>query len=107
MLYEYRVYEITPGRIADVHRRFAEIVLPTWEKHGIKPVGFFEPVVGTTPVIHYMLQWESMADREKKWGAFQADTEWHAKRAKTEENGPLVARITNSFWAPTKYSPMQ
>jgi hypothetical protein len=107
VLYEYRRYEIMPGRIADVHRRFAEITLKIWEKHGIKVVGFFEPVVGTTPEVHYILQWEDMADRERKWGAFQGDQEWLTQRAKTEENGPLVARITNSFWQPTRYSPMK
>ena len=32
------------------------------------------------------------------------DPEWLEKRAKTEENGPLVARISNSFLQPTSFS---
>ncbi len=51
-----------------------------------------------------MLQWDSLADREKKWNAFQADPEWHAKRAETEKNGPIVARVINSFLTPTSFS---
>jgi hypothetical protein len=107
MLYEYRRYEIMPGRAADLHRRFAEHTTKLFEKHGIRVVAFFEPLVGTLPELHYLLQWQDMAERERKWNAFQADPEWHAVRAKTEEHGPLVARIHNSFWQPTPYSPMQ
>jgi hypothetical protein len=33
----------------------------------------------------YMLQWESMADREKKWNAFFADPEWIEARADSEK----------------------
>ena len=52
----------------------------------------------------YLLAWESLADREKKWNAFQADPEWHTKRAQTEANGPIVAKVVNSFLQPTSFS---
>ena len=48
--------------------------------------------------------YESMADREKKWGAFSSDPEWHAKRAETEKNGPLVMTFSNQFLKPTSFS---
>ncbi len=48
-----------------------------------------------------------MADRERKWDAFQKDPEWVEGRAQSEVDGPLVARATNYFWRPTPYSPMQ
>jgi hypothetical protein len=51
-----------------------------------------------------LLQWESLADREKKWNAFQADPEWHTKRAETEKNGAIVARVENSILQPTSFS---
>jgi hypothetical protein len=54
-----------------------------------------------------MLQWESLADREKKWNAFGADPEWHAARAKTEEAGPIVANVKNFILGPTPYSSVQ
>ena len=107
MLYEYRRYEIVPGKLPEVHGRFAEVVMGFWEKHGIKVVGFWEAVVGGSNEIHYILQWENMADRERKWETFQSDREWLAARAKSEENGALVSRITNSFWRPTYYSPLK
>ncbi len=37
-----------------------------------------------------MLAWDSMAEREKRWGAFLADPEWVAVVAKTEKDGQLV-----------------
>ena len=54
--------------------------------------------------LHYLLKWESLADREKKWNAFQADPEWHTKRAETERNGPIVARVENYILQPTAFS---
>ena len=55
----------------------------------------------------YVLAYESLADREKKWGAFLADQERLAKFAETEKNGPLVRRLTAQILRPTAYSPMQ
>ncbi len=107
MLYEYRHYQAVTGKLPALHRRFAEITTRIWEKHGIRPVGFWEAVVGSSNELHYLLQWEDMADRERKWDAFQRDPEWQKARAETEVDGPLVARATNYFWRPTHYSPMK
>jgi len=104
MIYEFRRYEVVPGKLAQVHKRFAEVSLKFWEKHEIRPIGFWEPVIGTSNEVYYILQWESMADRERKWDSFQADPEWQAARAESEKDGPLVLRITNTFLKPTFYS---
>jgi NIPSNAP len=106
-LYEYRVYEVVPGRLPALNRRFQEITLNYFEKHGIGVVGFFEEVVGTTNELHYILRFDDLAHREKAWGAFQADEGWIRDRAETEKDGPIVARVRNRFWRPTPYSPMQ
>lgn len=104
MLYEYRRYEVTPGKLGALNKRFRDVTLPIWKKHGIRAVGFWEALVGTSNELHYILQWESMADREARWNAFQADASWQAAREASEEEGPLVQRLTNSFWRPTPYS---
>ena len=54
--------------------------------------------------VMYLLAWESMGERETKWGAFSTDPEWIEKRGKTEENGPLVQTFSNQFLKPTKFS---
>lgn len=106
MLYEYRVYEVMPGRMADLHRRFREITTRFFDRHGIRVVGFWEAAVGVNNELHYLLAFADMAEREKIWDAFQSDPEWQAARVETERSGPIVARIRNTFLRPTDYSPL-
>jgi hypothetical protein len=85
--------------------RFENVTLKLWEKHGIKQAGFFTTLVGeSNQELTYMLAWESLADRDKKWAAFQSDPEWIAARAKTEESGQIVGNIVNQLLVPTKFS---
>ncbi len=108
MLYELRTYHVTPGRLADLNRRFETVTTKIWEKHGIRQVGFWTAVIGESAnMLYYMLAWESLAEREKKWNAFATDPDWVAKRAETEKNGPLVQRLTNCILEPTSYSAMR
>lgn len=55
----------------------------------------------------YMLAWESLADREKKWNAFFYDPEWVQARADSEKDGPINAKVASSFLVPTKFSAIQ
>jgi hypothetical protein len=105
MIYELRVYHCVPGRLPDLLKRFDTITLKLWEKHGIHQAGFWTVLVGdSNQDLYYFLKWESLAEREKKFGAFGVDPEWLAARAKTEENGPIVASITNTLLTPTQFS---
>ncbi len=105
MLYELRIYECAPGRIAALHERFRNVTRKMFEKHQITVVGYWEDVIGESNRLVWIIRWESMADRETKWGAFSTDPEWLAARAKSEESGPIVARVRNSLMRPTDYSP--
>jgi len=105
MIYEMRVYRTVPNRLPNLLARFTDHTLRIWAKHGIRQAGFWTVLVGeSNQDLVYLVQWDSMADREKKWNAFQADPEWIAKRAETEKDGPIVSSITNSFLAPTSFS---
>ncbi len=105
MIYELRIYECVPGRLPDLNKRFSTITLKIWERHGIKQAGFWTTLIGESNMtLYYMLAWESLAERETKWNAFQADPEWHAARAETEKNGAIVAKVTNYILGPTPYS---
>jgi hypothetical protein len=108
MIYETRVYRCVPGRLPALLKRFETITLKIWERHGIKQAGFFTTLVGeSNQELTYILAWASMAERETKWNAFQADPEWIAARAKTEEDGQIVNNIVNQFLAPTSFSAMK
>jgi len=105
MIYELRIYHCVPGRLPDLLKRFDTITLKIWQRFGIEQAGFWTTLVGdSNQSLTYLLKFDSLADREKKWNAFQADPEWHAARAETEKNGPIVAKVANSFLAPTSFS---
>ncbi len=105
MIYELRVYHCVPGRLPALLKRFETITLGIWERHGIRQAGFWTVMVGdSNQDLYYLVEWESLAEREKKWGAFMADPEWIAKRAETERDGPIVASLSNSFLQPTAFS---
>ena len=108
MIYELRVYRCMPGRLPDLNKRFETVTLKIWEKHGIRPAGFWTVMVGeSNQDLYYLLEWKDLAERERVWGGFMADPEWLKARAETEKNGPIIANITNMILAPTAFSKMK
>jgi hypothetical protein len=105
MIYELRVYRCVPGRLPALLSRFQSHALPIWAKHGIRQAGFWTTLIGeSNQQLTYMLAWDSMAEREKRWGAFLADPEWIATRDETEKDGQLVQNISNELLLPTAFS---
>jgi NIPSNAP len=105
MIYELRVYRCLPGRLPALLKRFETTTTKLWEKHGIKQAGFFTTLIGeSNQELTYLLAWESLADREKKWTAFQADADWIAARAKSEADGQIVGNIVSQLLVPTAFS---
>lgn len=105
MIIELRVYHCAPGRLPALHARFENTTLAFWETYGIRQLGFFTTLVGASNhALTYMLEWDSLAERETRWGAFSSDPAWLAARAASERDAPIVERIENSFLVPTGYS---
>jgi hypothetical protein len=105
MIYEMRVYHCVPGKLPALLDRFQTITLAIWERFGIRQAGFWTTVIGeSNQQLVYLLAWESLAEREQKWGAFMADPEWQAKRAETEAQGPLLTHVSNQILQPTSFS---
>jgi hypothetical protein len=105
MIYEIRVYRCVPGRLPALLNRFQNITLKLWEKHGIRQAGFWTTLVGeSNQDLTYMLAWESLAERDQKWGAFSTDPEWISKRAETEKDGAIVLTLSNQLLMPTAFS---
>ena len=105
MIYETRVYRCLPGRLPALLKRFETTTLKLWDKHGIKQAGFFTTLVGeSNQELTYLLAWESLAEREKKWAAFQSDPDWIAARADSEKDGPILTHFSNSILQPTSFS---
>jgi hypothetical protein len=105
MIYELRVYHCLPGRLPALLKRFETMTLGIWEKHGIRQAGFWTVLIGeSNQDLYYLIQWESLAEREKKWNAFMSDPQWIAARNETEKDGPILASVSNSFLQPTSFS---
>ena len=108
MIHELRIYHCAPGRLPALNARFENVTLKFWQQHGIKQVGFWTTLVGASnQTLTYMLEWESLAQREQAWGAFSRDPAWLAARAASEAEAIIVERIENSFLVPTSYSAMK
>ncbi|MCK6453325.1 MAG: NIPSNAP family protein [Alphaproteobacteria bacterium] len=105
MIYELRIYHCAPGRLPALLQRFEKVTLGMWQKHGIRQAGFWTVAIGdSNHDLYYMLQWESLAEREKKWGAFMADPDWIKARAESERDGPILASVSNLILQPTAFS---
>jgi hypothetical protein len=105
MIYEYRLYTCLPGRLPALLKRFETATLKIWEKHGIKQAGFWTVLIGDgNNNLHYLLAWESLADREKKWAAFMADPAWISARAESERDGPILSNVMSMLLTPTSFS---
>src|ERR1700689_348586 len=108
MIYELRIYSCIPGKLPALLKRFEDHTLKIWDRHGIKAVGFWTVLVGEgNHDLYYVLVWESLADREKKWNTFQADAAWHKARDDSEKDGVLIANIKSSFLRPTTFSALK
>ncbi|HLJ62133.1 MAG TPA: NIPSNAP family protein [bacterium] len=106
MIYELRVYRCMPGRKADVLARFRDHTMGFFRKHGIHVSGFWETAVGDQDDLIYITRYDSWEDREKKWGAFQADPDWQRVRNETHARGWIVEHIKTALLTATDFSPV-
>ena len=105
MIYEMRIYRTVPGRLPTLLQRFEKVTLELWKKHGIRQAGFWTTLIGdSNHELTYLLAWESLAEREKKWTAFMGDPQWISARAESERDGPIIQNARNQILQPTAFS---
>ena len=106
MIYELRIYRCVPGRQPALLSRFENETLRIWEKHGIRQAGFWTTLIGkSSQEITYMLAWDSMAEREKRWGAFSPipnGSRWSPRRRRMASSSRTSAA---SCWRPPRFLP--
>ena len=106
MIYEYRRYVAAPGRMSDLLNRFREHTLKAFERNGFRVVGFWQPMIGNSSELHYMVAWEDLGERQRCWTTFRADPEWVRALTETEARGSLTTASYNEIWTPTDFSPL-
>jgi len=110
MIYEMRRYECTPGNLKNLHELMEVLAVPVFKKVGMTFVAAWKPEVGDDEnTLIYILAYADMGARQKAWKAFYEDQEWVTKRAELAKKygGPIVARSSAVFLAPTSYSPLK
>ena len=107
MIYELRTYEAAPGKMPELHARFRDHTLRLFERHGLDVVGFWTHAHGGwSDRLVYLMRFADLAERDRRWAAFQADEEWRRVRAESQREGALTTRIRSDILAPTDYSPL-
>ena len=108
MIYEMRRYRAMPGKLPALLARFDTRTLKIWERMGIRQLGFWTNVIGVGHLeLFYVLVWESMDERQRKWDAFATDSEWLEALTSSERDGTLVAHVESSLMKPTAFSLQQ
>jgi hypothetical protein len=109
-IFELRTYESNNALAAQRKiRMFNEGEAGIFKRLGMAPVFFGETLVGRNlPNLTYMLSFESLAARDKLWGAFGADAEWQKLRAQPGyADAEIVSNIGNSILRPLDFSPIR
>lgn len=99
-LFEMRVYESNNARAGKTKvRMFNEGEAQIFRRLGMLPVFFGESIAGRNlPNLTYMLAFDDLADREKKWDAFRGDPEWVKMRSIPEyADAQIVSNITTAI----------
>jgi hypothetical protein len=91
-LFELRVYEANNVKASKTKvRMFNEGETKIFQRLGMDPVFFGEALAGgNLPNLTYMLAFDDLADRDKKWNAFRVDPEWEKMRAIPEYADALI-----------------
>jgi len=105
-IFELRIYESHSRKTAkkkiEMFNEGGEIEV--FRKTGLKPVFFGETIIGRSlPNLNYMLAFDDMADRDKRWSVFGSDPGWK-KLSADPAYKDTVSNINDIILRPTEYS---
>jgi hypothetical protein len=108
-VFELRTYTAHPGKLEAMKARFKAHVVPMFNKHGMKVVGFWTaadaPLSENTLV--YVLAHQDREAAKKNWASFQADPEKGRVWAETEKEGPINLKVVSMYLNPVDFSPIK
>ncbi len=105
-IFELRTYESHSKKKAkkkiEMFNEGGEIAI--FRKTGLGPVFFGETLIGPNlPNLTYMLSFDDMAMRDKRWQAFGSDPDWK-KLSADQAYADTVSNITDVILRPARYS---
>ncbi|QHI98352.1 NIPSNAP family protein [Xylophilus rhododendri] len=90
MIFEHRTYTVAHGLMDDYLQRYEEFGLPVQQRHLGRLLGFFVSEIGPLNQVVHIWVYDSLADREQRRAAMEADPDWHA--FKRSNRGTFVAQ---------------
>ncbi len=105
MIFDLRTYTLRTGGVKPFLDLYAQQGLPVQTLHLGPPVGYFTTEVGELNQVVHLWKYASMADREQRRAALEADPAWQAYRAHPD-NAALVLRQQNSLLRSAPFSPL-
>mgnify|MGYP005811449129 CR=1 FL=1 len=95
--FEMRTYTAHEGKRPDLIKRFQDHTLRLFDKAGIENIGYFIPTDPNNNTLTFILAYPHQAMRDMLWEKFASDPEWLEARKASEANGPLVAKVEQTF----------
>ena len=107
-LFELREYQAMPGKLNDIVERFGTFTCEAFRKHGFRQVGYWlNRIGGNDHQLTYLLAWESLDERVRKFDTFAKDPDRARVFGESERNGPIVEQVTTTLLRPTEFSPLK
>ena len=103
MIVEQRDYHVTPGRLAEVVRMYADEGIAIQEHLG-NLIGWFTVDVGALSTVVSMWGYESYGEREERRAKLQADPRWQDFLSRLQ---PLLHTQQNRILVPVAFSPIR
>ncbi|MBN9438552.1 NIPSNAP family protein [Bosea sp. (in: a-proteobacteria)] len=90
MIFDHRVYTARPNRLNDFLKLYEDVGLPMQRQYLGEPFGFFQTHIGELSRVVHLWKYDSLADRETRRDAMEADPAWQAYRRQVVEADPLL-----------------
>lgn len=89
-IFDHRVYTARPIRLPEFLDIYERVGLPMQRHYLGEPFGFFQTHIGEQSRVVHLWKFASLADRETRRDAMEADPEWQAYRRKVAEMDCLI-----------------
>lgn len=103
MIFEHRTYTVAHGLMDSYLARYEQHALPLQLKHLGRLLGFFVSDIGPLNQVVHIWVYDSLADRETRRAAMDADPAWQA--FKETNKGTFVAQDVKILHN-TRFSPL-
>lgn len=90
MIFDHRMYTMRPNRVGAFLATYERVALPLQRKYLGEPFGFFVTDIGPLSRIVHIWQYQSIADRQARRDAMEADPAWQDYRKLVIEEDNLL-----------------